>query len=163
MDEQNPDELQKALGRPAKPSEMIFLLDGKVARLRFEYDYNTSVDFQFEDGHDVTSGRGWRDTVTATIEVRSTTSDNPKWHTVFAGMATCHPKDRFDIAVGRKIAIANMLDDSNFDRQDRLLIWKVYYRRTGRDEYGDLRLRKAPRRVVASAAKSVARAVAADA
>ncbi len=48
-----------------------------------------------------------------------------KTNSEFNGTATCHPKDNFSKAIGRKLALASAMRD--FDRDVRKAVWEVYH------------------------------------
>lgn len=42
------------------------------------------------------------------------------------GEATVHPKDEFDIVVGRRIALTRALSSAGLSKKARTLVWKQY-------------------------------------
>ena len=48
------------------------------------------------------------------------------------GIAVCHDNDRFQKAVGRKIAFARLLQFMKINKEERTKIWKLYHEKCKR-------------------------------
>ena len=50
-----------------------------------------------------------------------------KYNPISSGLAHQSPRDIFNKAIGRKIALGRALQKTDFSKEDRTIFWKIYF------------------------------------